>query len=750
MIKDREMRDLYRTECDERLPKMEKYLLHLESGQPADSAFYEDLLREVHSLKGSSRMLGIMGVERIAHSMEDMLAPIRNGEKVFTHAMADRMYSAMDSVKKLVNEAVTGEAPAGVDVEEVIRRLTGEAGNDGPEEPPTAAPPAGKPASGQDRPEPVAPEVSHSAPYQIDTVRVKTGQLDELMNQTGELVVLKTRMAHRLSQADDALNLWDELVKELAPVIYASRMEPRNVSSAGSLVNQSRAGELISRATDSFNSLRDAINEDNSKLDFISGALEGGIRDIRLLPFSTLFDLFPRMARDLSRVRNKEVKLEITGGDTKADKRVIEEMKDPVMHLIRNAIDHGIEPPEERERLGKPGTGAIRLKALRTETNIIIEVSDDGRGLDTEAIKREAIKRGIIAAEGAEETPDEELKSIIFAPGFSTSAFVTDISGRGVGLDTVKAKTESLKGSVRVESAAGAGCVIKIILPVSLATTRVLIVRAEGKSYAIPIEFTNSTIMVSPEEMFPMEGRETISFSGRPTSIARLSDILELPGAAGKGRKNGTAGKGGAFPCVVIQAGDEIMALRVDELVDEQEIMIKPHSQLLKRVRNVTGSTILGNGEVCVALNPVDMLSTARKKAMARAPAPVKAAARETKRAILLVEDSITTRTQIKRIIEGFGYEVATAVDGMDAWGKLAERQFDVVVSDIMMPNMDGLALTARIRQDARLKELPVILVTTLASDEDKKKGLEAGANAYIPKPAFDQKILGETLRRFI
>ncbi|MBI5815962.1 MAG: response regulator [Nitrospinae bacterium] len=716
MIKDAEMRDLYRIESGERLRDIENSVLALEAN-PAEPAPLEPLLRDIHSLKGASRMLEVTAVERIAHAMEDYLAPVRKGEAALTKNMADTIYNSLDAVKRLVREAVTGEE-SGVDIPAVVHSLIGDA--PGQVESSTNAPATGGASGSQSRGEPL---------YQMDTVRVKTDKLDSLLTHSGELVVLKTRMAHRLVQAEEAMGLCDELAKE--------RQDGNGV---------------IRRLSAAISELRDAINEDESKLEFISSEMENGIRNIRLVPFHVLFDLFPRMTRDLAAARGVETLLLIEGGDTKADKKVIEEMKDPIMHLIRNAIDHGIEPPDERERAGKPRAGTITLSAQRTETSVEIRVADDGRGLDTETIKQAAIKRKMISAELAGALTGPDIQALIFASGFSTSAFATDISGRGIGLDAVRVITESLKGSIHIESTPGAGCVMRIKLPVTLSATRALIVMSEGRRYAIPIEFTKSARMVSRGDVFPVEGRDTIVVDGAPVAITGLLEILEMPAAGVKSSRNGQAPRNGSFPCVTLFAGDQTAAVRVDELLDELEITLKPRCSLLKRVRNISGSTILGNGEVCAVLNPPDVIRTVRKRSMPKGAAVAADSSNvaERKRAVLVVEDSITTRTQLKRIITGAGYDVVTAVDGMDACEKMAASSFDAVVSDVMMPKMNGLALTARIRADQRSKDLPVILVTTLASDADKKKGLEAGANAYIPKPAFDQKLLLETLRRFI
>jgi len=522
--------------------------------------------------------------------------------------------------------------------------------------------------------------------------------------------------------------------------------------------------EQLGAALDRF---RSGAYEDSARLEYVAGQLEDGIRAIRLLPLSTIFNQFPRLVHDLAQEQQKEIELIVEGGETSADKRILEEMKDPLMHMLRNAIDHGIETPQQREQAGKPRGGTIRLKAWQTATHVVIEIGDDGRGLDLDAIKLAALKRGAGHERELAAMSTTQIQSLIFVSGFSTSTFVTDVSGRGVGLDVVRNNVARLKGNIQTESAPGQGLTLRVQLPVTLATARVLIAAVNGRSYAIPVEYVQISRMAQPNEIFTLEGRASLMLDGQAVSVARLADLLELSNAeppnADFGMRNAelTAGAfNSAFriphsaleysAIVFLLVGEERFGLIVDELIDEQEVVLKAQSAMLKRVRNVSGATLLETGEVCMVLNPLDLLKSLRKKAVNIGAAPPAEAVAAAKKLLLLAEDSITTRTQEKRILEGAGYEVVTAVDGMDAFNKLGTRAFDAVVSDVVMPNLDGLALTAKIRQDRRYTELPVILVTSLASEEDQRRGLEAGANAYITKPSFDQQVLLDCLKRLI
>jgi len=418
------------------------------------------------------------------------------------------------------------------------------------------------------------------------------------------------------------------------------------------------------------------------------------------------------------------------------------------MHILRNSIDHGIEAPEQRELAGKPRTGTVRIKASQTPDSIIIEVGDDGRGLDVEEIKRAALKRSMHSEEELASMSAAQIQSLILVSGFSTSAFVTDVSGRGVGLDVVRNNVERLKGTLQIESATGKGLTLRAQLPISLATVRVLITVMNGHRYALPVEYVQFSRKVPLHGMYTMEGRQTASIDSQPISVARLDALLGIDDS-GVSETESAHNPQSIMVCVILSIGEERFGLMVDEVIDELEVVLKPQSKLLKRVRNVSGATILETGEVCMVLNPHDLFKTSGKRLVAGDPAPTVEAV-PTKKVLLLAEDSITTRTQEKRILEGAGYEVVTAVDGADAYGKLSTRSFDAVVSDIIMPNMTGLALTEKIRANKKYAELPIILVTSLASEDDQRRGLEAGANAYISKPSFDQRVLLDCLARLI
>ena len=829
MIEDEELRDVFKIASEEHLQKIDEGLLYLEQ-HPGDSAKLEELLRETHSLKGDAGMLAVKNVASLAHQIEHILGGVKRGETELNRDISDRLSQGLDAIRKLVDEAVTGE-DSGVNTFYVLASMMG-ASNQPQLETPTAEPISSQiheeelvkmqftdsetapsetnsetssaanldnnysfstlqseqelllqaqnlpTASGAATASASQPTVSgsSSSSYRIETIRVATQNLDDLMTQAGELTVTKTRLVHRLSDIEKLTNLWETWTREafMNRLAFHQIETEQNGSKKNAIVIQlqnyyQRTEERLERLGTLVNRLKNRFHEDTARLELITEELESEIRTLRLLPLSTIFNLFPRAVRDLAKREGKEVELVIEGAETRADKRILEEMKDPLMHMIRNAIDHGIETPEERKNLGKLPVATLRIKGYQTASNIIIEVADDGRGLNLDRIKQTAIKRNICTLEELANMTENQIQSLIFAAGFSTRTFVTEVSGRGVGLDVVRTNVEALKGSIQVESISGKGCTFRLQVSTSLATANVLIVAVEGIAYALPIEFIETAKLVAYDDIFAIEGKSTIVSDGQPLSVAYLVDLLELKnrGWLPNNREwrqeswrevnrqiqgEFLTSNSAKMSCIILKVGEERLGLFIDALIDEQDVVIKPQSKLLKRVRNVSGATILGTGEVCMVLNPHDLIKSVRKQVSSRgvsgARSPIETVSR--KQVILLAEDSIATRTQEKRILEGAGYEVVTAVDGLDALNKLKTRYFDALISDVQMPNLDGLGLTIKIRQQREYSELPIILVTSLASDEDRKRGADAGANAYIPKGTFNQDVLIETLKRLV
>ena len=781
MIEDKELHKLFEAESAEHLARLDDGLLRLEK-TPADPALLEEVFRESHSLKGAARMLGLGKIETAAHGLESIFNAARKGETPLTPDVIEHMNVALVDLRKHVQEALGGE-PAEKPSADLLN--TGDplspnplqlplvrggaesappltrGGRDGFEQneqsglnlalPTTPSPlqgegwdggrnSEGSPTSSTSTPTLTLPLQGGgdkgtkggdtAKPFRIDTVRVETRKLDDLLTQVGELSVIQGRAQHRLALMEELLEQWTVLERG-----RRKRSAGTSARNAGENEAPLRFGGLLKQA-------HDALFDDSARLESTVHLLEDQVRSVRLLPLSTVFALFPRMLRDLAKEQGKEAELVIEGGDIAVDKRILEEMKDPLMHLIRNAIDHGIEAPAERERLGKPRSATVRLRATRENANVLLAVQDDGRGLDTAAIRQEAKKRGLHDEATLAAMTPAQLQQLIFMPGFTTSTFVTELSGRGVGLDVVRVNVERMKGSVHLESATGQGLTVRLQLPLSVAATQILLASVGAGLYGLPVESIHTSRRVREADIFTLEGHLAILLDGQPVMAARLAELLELP--AGKGAAPGI------LACIVVQVGEEQLGLLADDLLAEEEVVPKPLGPPLRRVRNVSALAMLGSGKICAVLNPADLLRSAYKTGATLHGEKHEILHEVAKPAVLLVEDSALIRAMEKRILEDGGYEVVATVDGVDALNALGSRAFAAVVSDIMMPNMDGLTLTARIRAEPRYKELPLILVTSLASDEDKRRGLDAGANAYIPKPTFDQRVLLDTLKRLV
>jgi two-component system chemotaxis sensor kinase CheA len=473
--------------------------------------------------------------------------------------------------------------------------------------------------------------------------------------------------------------------------------------------------------------------------------LEQEIKRVRMLPLSTIAGTFGRMVRDVAHSAGKEAVLEIVGSDTELDKQVLEQIKDPLIHLLRNAVDHGVESPAQRERSGKPRVGKITLYAEQLAKNIVIRVSDDGAGLDFDAIRESIARRGVLDVGSLTEA---DLKETIFQVGVSTSPIITDISGRGVGLDVVRRNVEALRGTVDVSSAPGPGegTTFTLTLPLRLASSRGLLVRAAGEVFAVPLNNILRIERYTADEIVSLEGQDAITYDGQPLTLARLSDILELPPANGRREEQ-------AIVAVIVAAAERRMAFAVDGLVGEQEMVIKSMGTQLSRVGGIAGATVLGSRQVVLVLNVSDLIKLAmrgtRRSALNTLAEPTIAPTGRAQKHILIVDDSITTRTLEKNILEAAGYVVRLATDGQEALSEIASTGLpDLIVTDVAMPRMNGFELTQRIKQDEQTMDMPVILVTSLDSDEDKAQGIEVGADAYIVKSSFDQDSLLETIEQ--
>jgi two-component system, chemotaxis family, sensor kinase CheA len=597
-------------------------------------------------------------------------------------------------------------------------------------------------------PAPPAPALAatNSGDYQIETIRVEAKQLDALMGQSGEINVINQQIASRLLDLEALVEIWENGSRDYQYFQTLIQQLPSHSPLHNQLSRNNRQWEQMGALIDKF---KKSIGSDSSRLEQVTSALESGVKKLRLLPLSTIFNLYPRMVRDLAKTQSKEINLAIDGGDLLLDKRLLEEIKDPLMHILRNAIDHGIETPAERQQNAKVAAATLSIHVRQTGNQTTIEIVDDGRGLDIQRIKATAIKRGLHTKAELDAMSVDRVQSLIFAAGFSTRTRVTELSGRGVGLDIVKTNIERVKGSVDVESAPDRGCTFRIVLTHAIGSSQVMMVDVRDQTYAIPVEFVDRMLLVNKAEIFALGGTPTTQINGQTTTVAWLADLLSLPATA-PNSPGEIARTSNSIACLLLQSGRQQLALLVDRIDDRQLITIESPHPLLHNVPHLSGSTILGTGAVCLVLNPLDLFATASghnplAPSSTANPLPI-----DTTPSILLVEDSLVIRTQMTRILMGAGYTVTATKDGLEGWETLQAGQFDLVVSDVEMPRWGGLKLTSEIRSHDRYQDLPIVLVTTLSQAADRDRGFQAGANAYLTKGDFDQQLLLDTLNRLI
>jgi len=573
------------------------------------------------------------------------------------------------------------------------------------------------------------------------TIRVRVDRLDRLLNLAGELAVgrqaqsahLQTleQLAALVGQQERALLALERALKQLRFSQLQRDSLDRHLN--GALNAGERAGRLIRSHAERF-------GQHMSQTSQLIEDLEHEVMAARLLPIATVFTNLPRAVRDLARETGKAVDLTLDGETIELDRKIIEALHDPLVHLIRNAIDHGVEPPDMREQAGKPRQGTIHVSAQALGPYVHIVIRDDGRGMDPAQLREIAIRKGLLSDDAAAMLTDQESFELIFIPGFSTAQIITDISGRGVGMDVVRTNIVELGGQVQVDSHLGAGTSITLVLPLTLVTTRVLLAEVGEHTFALPATGCQGSAWVYAEHVQTVEGRAMLAIDGRLASLLRLSDLLDLgapqPFTAPRRR-----------PAIVVGTAQRPLALLVDRLLDEREVVVKSLGPLLAKQRRFNGAIQLGDGRLILLLNPAVLAQAARGMALTTAVGQeeVRRHAR-----LLVADDSFTTRELLRTILQSAGYDVTTAVDGFDALDKLRAAPYDLIVSDIEMPRIDGFQLTSRIRDDPGLSDLPVIIVTSLASETHRRRGLEAGAQAYIVKRQFNQSNLLETVHQLL
>jgi len=747
----------FKIEADEHVGAMSSLLVEMEktSDAPKRAEAIEAVFREAHSLKGAARAVNMTEIEAVCQSLESVFAALKRNEIAFSAELFDLLHETVDSLRRFLS---VGEAEHTDDEKlkrtSLIRKL-GEAAVGGQEAG------IGEQKDRAERPPSVEPVIPARS-VATETVRISTAKLDILLLQAEELLSVKLTTVQRAADLTDintGLDLWKKQWAKIYPDVRTARKllekdgEQKQEKSNGQLKKLLRFLEwndsYIKSLEGKIGALTKSVDYDNRSHGRMVDDLLGDMKRASMLPFSSLLEIFPKLVRDLSREQGKDIDLVIRGGEVEIERRILEEMKDPLIHLVRNCIDHGIERPKDRIKKKKPAQGTIVIAiSPKDSSSIEIAISDDGAGVDVARVREVALKHGVISIEEAEEYSEPQTMSLIYCSGISTSPIVTDVSGRGLGLAIVRERVERLGGVISLDTLSDAGATFRIALPMTLATFRGVQVLANDHLFVIPTTSVDRVSKLKREEIKTVENRETIRFNGQTVLLVRLSDALGMSRKIAAGEAAGTHAAP-LLTVVVLTSAEKRIAFTVDEIVNEQEVLVKSLGRQLSRVRNMAGAAILGSGQTVLILNVHDLLESAIKVGAALPVAAKTVEKVEPKeQTVLVVEDSITARTLLKNILESAGYNVRTAVDGIDGFTTLKEGTFDLVVSDVDMPRMNGFDLTAKIRADKKLSELPVVLVTALQSREDRERGIDVGADAYIVKSSFDQSNLLEIVRR--
>jgi two-component system chemotaxis sensor kinase CheA len=718
----RSLRATFKVEAAEHLQEIGKGLLHLEktAAPEAQQQLIETVFRAAHSLKGAARAVDFTEIESLCQSIEDLFAAWKRRESLPTPSSLDTAHRAIDRMAEAISVSAVAERPA---------RPPEEASPASPQ--PGAAPKAGE----------------------TETVRIAVSSLDARLLEAEEMLAAKLAVDQRAADMGalaGRLELWRKEWARVQPRTRALRQPLDRQRDAAASPDLPGLAEFFDwnhdylRALEGkVTALRRAAEQDRLLIGKLVDDLLENSKKLLMLPLATLSGLLSKLVRDQCRDQGKEAEFTVRGEEVTIDKRILEQLKDPLVHLLRNGIDHGIETPEQRQRAGKPPRAEITLTVSPVNsTQVEISVSDDGAGIDVDKVKAAAVKRGIVASNAADQLSEAAALALVFETEVSTSPMITRVSGRGLGLAIVREKAERLGGRVTIESRRGSGTSIRMTLPLTLATFRGVLVESARRLFILPTAQVERVARFKPQEVQTVEGRRTLALNGRAVALVDLAEVLQLPSTPQK------PGAPEATPILVLGAGEQRVAFVVDAVLDEREVLVKRLAKPLSRVRNIAGATVLGSGEVAPILNVADLLKSARIAGVGVRTAPAATPSAGPVKRILVVEDSITSRMLLKGILESAGYEVKTAVDGIDGFTALRAERFDLVVSDVEMPRMDGFDLTARIRADRALAEVPVVLVTALESREDRERGIDVGANAYLVKSNLDQSNLLEALRR--
>lgn len=721
-------------EANEVIHAVNEGLIQLEKA-PQQTERLKPMLRSVHTLKGSANILHLDQISQLTHTIEDVLIAIQDHDIPFTPAVIQLLFSSMDMLSACIQAAQSDAADA-LDIAPICSALLQAAQGQKAALPDArehqeSVMPAEMPESAEFR-----PQESRwvDAKKGGDSIRVSIGKLDHAVRLVGEIAIGHKKSEYRLSALKEIQQHAKTLTKSLQRLNHHDEGRRQALEDAldHGLQLLKEIERLFRMQRDDFAAREIAISE-----------LYDDVLNMRMLPLAEIFEYFPRSVRDMAKDAKKLIDIRIVGEETTLDKRMIEQLEAPLNHLLRNCVDHGIERPEERTAQGKSPTGLITISASHQSGHIRIEIADDGQGIQREKLKERAIQRGMLTEEAAQKMSEAELINLAFWPRLSTSELITDMSGRGVGMDVVKTTIEALKGSVALTSTPGRGTACVFTVPVSLTSLRSLIIKARDSVFAIPIDAIEETLHVAVQECLNVTGHLAIRHRNQLIYLVELGSVLQC-------RPPRSCASQEQYFVLLAHAQGKRVGLIVDAILDEQDVVVKqlpPH--LRKATKMIAGAAISSYNSILLILHLPEVLAQIARMTF-EAPSIASEPLFQAAPRILLVEDSINTAEIEKHILETSGFLVDVASDGVDALEHLHQTTYAAIITDIEMPRMDGFTFTQRVRQLPQYASVPVIIVTSLARDSDKKRGMQVGANAYITKGHFEQHRLLETIKSLV
>ncbi len=712
-----ELFEIFKQEAEDYLGVLNDGLHRLKDG--ADEQVVEQIFRTTHSLKGAARAVSFSAVEELCQALESIFSKLKDKEMELSADLIDLFAEAFDELEALV---IASDLEAQPDIELLGSLQSVLAGNLKLKKQPAKAKPRRQPVRKSEESKSSKTEKPAAS---AETIRISYERLQNLLQKSEELISVKIKYRYYLRK----LEAMQSLVAQLLPEHGYSSM----------LSHSDEQLEILTSLKQQLENYQKLLANDSFQVSALIEGHLGDIRNLMLFPFSTITGYLERSTRNIAKELNKKIDLKIMGAETEIDKHILELLKDPLIHLIRNSIDHGIEDPQERIYRGKPMVGTIKVEVFpASDQKIKIKISDDGQGFDLNRIKAKVIENGLATEDELNQMSEGEALSFIFHSGFSTKTEVSKLSGRGLGMAVVKENIEKLGGSLQVKNDYPNGCSFLLSIPLSFASGHGILFQLANHKMIIPTQVVEQIVRIPFNQLKSAKNQLMINVKGELIPVHQLREILNIKGDTEAVSK-------GNLSLLILNHHSRKLALIVDEILEEREILLKKLSPPLNDVTLLAGLTLLGDGSLVPVLNPAEIFELSKQGGKAR----IKTGHDKPKK-ILVAEDSITSRMLLKNVLQTAGYHVELAVNGKLAWEKLNEQNYDLLISDIQMPQMDGIELTKKVKSDRKLKKLPVVLLTSLGSEEDREKGLKAGANAYFVKGDFKQSSILELIKTLV